>query len=67
MHVQVKVFFLVHVMVQVHVHVHLQVHTELSFALSRFLCDYFFALDYVSQSHDFFACGLLTLETICSI
>ena len=54
MHVQVKVFFLVHVMVQVHVHVHLQVHTELSFALSKFLCDYFFALDFVSQSHDFF-------------
>ena len=54
MHVQVKVFFLVHVMVQVHVHVHMQVHTELSFALSRFLCDYFFALGYVSQSHNFF-------------
>ena len=49
MHVQVKVFFLVHVMVQVHVHVHLQAHTELSFALYEFLCDYFFALDFVSQ------------------
>ena len=52
-----------HVMVQVHVHVHLPVYTDLSFALSKFLCDYIFflvfffffsALDYVSQSHDFF-------------